>query len=43
MLELLKGGEEGVAEWNRRRQSPFPIPFLHWADLSGDIKFLLNF
>lgn len=39
-LKLLRGGEEGVAEWNRRRQEGEEIPSLSeanlsWANLSG--------
>jgi uncharacterized protein YjbI with pentapeptide repeats len=33
-LELLKGGNEGIAEWNRRRADGETIPVLRWANLS---------
>ena len=32
-LKLLRGGEEGVAEWNRRRRAGEEIPDLRMADL----------
>jgi hypothetical protein len=35
-LNLLKGGVDGVVEWNRRRESGEDIPDLNGADLSGD-------
>jgi hypothetical protein len=34
-LRLLKGGSEGVAEWNRRRKVGEEIPPLREADLRG--------
>jgi hypothetical protein len=34
-LRLLKNGPEGVADWNRRRESGENIPVLERADLSG--------
>ncbi len=34
-LRLLRGGEEGVAEWNRRRSEGEEIPDLGGADLRG--------
>jgi TIR domain/Pentapeptide repeats (8 copies) len=34
-LRLLKGGSEGVAEWNRRRKAGEEIPHLREADLRG--------
>src|SRR5512135_2350455 len=34
-LRLLKGGSEGVAEWNRRRKAGEEIPPLREADLRG--------
>ena len=34
-LKLLRGGEEGVAEWNRRRSEGEEIPDLSGADLRG--------
>ena len=34
-ISLLRGGHEGVAEWNRRREAGEPIPDLSGADLSG--------
>jgi len=34
-LELLRGGSEGVAEWNRRRQSGEEYPNLGGVDLGG--------
>jgi hypothetical protein len=34
-LKLLRGGPDGVAEWNRRRQSGDPLPSFSGADLSG--------
>jgi uncharacterized protein YjbI with pentapeptide repeats len=34
-LKLLKGGEKGVAEWNRRRKAGEVIPDLVGADLRG--------
>ncbi len=35
-LKLLKGGEEGIREWNQRRDSGVEIPDLSSADLHGD-------
>jgi len=35
-LKLLKGGEEGIREWNQRRVSGVEIPDLSSADLHGD-------
>jgi uncharacterized protein YjbI with pentapeptide repeats len=35
-LKLLKGGGEGISEWNRRRESREEIPDLVRADLRGD-------
>src|SRR4051795_2742777 len=32
-VELLRGGRQGIAEWNRRRSDGEPIPPLHFADL----------
>ncbi|MBV8384852.1 MAG: pentapeptide repeat-containing protein, partial [Planctomycetaceae bacterium] len=32
-LRLLKGGLEGAAEWNGRREAGEEIPDLHGADL----------
>ena len=32
-IELLRGGRQGIAEWNRRRSDGQPIPPLHFADL----------
>jgi uncharacterized protein YjbI with pentapeptide repeats len=32
-IKLLKGGEEGFAEWNRRRKTGQSIPHLLWVDL----------
>jgi hypothetical protein len=32
-LRLLKGGRDGIAEWNRRRDADEPIPHLEQADL----------
>jgi uncharacterized protein YjbI with pentapeptide repeats len=32
-LKLLTGGENDVAEWNRRRAAGEAIPALSWADL----------
>ena len=34
-LRLLKGGPEGVAEWNQRREAGEEIPHLREADLRG--------
>jgi hypothetical protein len=34
-LKLLKGGPEGIAEWNRRRDSGEEIPHLNGVQLSG--------
>ena len=34
-LELLRGGKDGVAEWNRRRDQGDTIPNLGGADLTG--------
>src|SRR5262249_31327881 len=34
-LKLLKGGPEGIAEWNRRRLADEEIPILVGADLRG--------
>ena len=34
-LRLLKGGEEGIKEWNRRREKGEEIPELNDVDLSG--------
>ena len=34
-LKLLKGGREGIVEWNRRRDAWEQIPDLSGADLSG--------
>lgn len=34
-LKLLRGGEAGIAEWNRRRDSRETIPSLRNADLRG--------
>src|SRR3954467_14460998 len=34
-LGLLKGGEQGIAEWNRRRKAGESIPDFSDADLSG--------
>ncbi len=34
-LELLRGGNDGVSEWNRRRRKGEEIPILSSADLSG--------
>jgi hypothetical protein len=34
-LRLLKGGRDGVKEWNRRREAGEPTPSLSSADLSG--------
>ncbi len=34
-LKLLKGGPEGIAEWNRRRQASEQIPDLRETDLRG--------
>jgi len=36
-LKLLRGGEDGVKEWNRRRKEGEEIPNLNGADLSGAI------
>jgi hypothetical protein len=36
-LKLLEGGQQGVAEWNRRRQQDEEIPDLSGAKLSGAI------
>ncbi len=33
-MELLRGGAEGIAEWNQRRNAGEPIPDLSKADLS---------
>ena len=33
-LELLQGGEDDVAEWNRRREAGDQIPNLSGVDLS---------
>jgi hypothetical protein len=33
-LKLLKGGEEGIREWNQRRRADEAIPDLTYADLS---------
>jgi hypothetical protein len=33
-LRLLKGGEEGVKEWNRRREAGEAIPDLSHANLT---------
>ena len=34
-LKLLKGGREGIVEWNRQRKSEAEIPCLNKAKLSG--------
>jgi uncharacterized protein YjbI with pentapeptide repeats len=34
-LKLLNGGADGVAEWNRRRDSGEKVPDLSLADLRG--------
>jgi TIR domain/Pentapeptide repeats (8 copies) len=34
-IKLLKGGEEGIDEWNQRREALEGIPELNRADLSG--------
>ena len=34
-LKLLRGGADGVAEWNRRRETGEEIPSLEGEDLSG--------
>lgn len=34
-IKLLKGGKEGVAEWNRRRVAGEDIPELSGANVSG--------
>jgi uncharacterized protein YjbI with pentapeptide repeats len=34
-IKLLKGGEEGIAEWNRRREEDRDIANLRGADLNG--------
>jgi uncharacterized protein YjbI with pentapeptide repeats len=34
-IKLLRGGQEGIAEWNRNRPRGLDVPDLEWADLVG--------
>jgi len=42
LKEAIKGGEEGVKEWNRRREAGEEIPDLSGADLSEAHLFRAN-